>query len=142
MPEDNKYPDLGPPPCGLGDLKEIHRYPGMGQAHKISWGKDYLAWPIEKRLDYAEKLAASMNHAADVLQQERNKLLNVVAHQEAQLKSNAKSYLSQGDLMHKELGSADAEKQVLYQEIVQLKVQIKNLQAQVVELTRKLAGSK
>jgi hypothetical protein len=140
--EDNKYPDLGPPEGGLGELKEIKRYPGMGQAHRISWGKDYMAWPIEKRLDYAEKLAASMNHAADVLQQERNKLLVVVANQDAQLKSNANSYVGQGNLMHKELASADAEKQVLYQEIVQLKAQIKNLEFKIVELTRRLAGSK
>jgi hypothetical protein len=132
MSEDNKYPNLNPPEGPMGDLKEIKHLPGMNNAHQISWGDEYKSWPIERRLEYAEKLASSMNHAADILQKERDELIKVAVAAEAKLKSNIKSYVSQGELMHKELGAADAEKQVLYQEIVSLKSQVK-------DLTRRLA---
>jgi hypothetical protein len=126
--EDNKYTDIESLEGGLGELKEIKRLPQMHRnAPQIRWGQEYLAWPVEKRLDFAEKLASSMNHAADILQQERNKLLEVVEKQKEQLKMNVESYMSQGRLIHKELGTADAEKQVLYQEIVSLKQQVKEL---------------
>jgi len=135
MPEDNKYPDLPPPPNGLGDLKEIKPIRGIRErAPQIRWGNEYMAWPIEKRLDYAEKLASSMNHAADILQQERAKMLVLIQNQEAQLKSNAVAYGNQGQLMHKELTSADAAKQKLLQENLDLKAQVKTLTRQLADL--------
>lgn len=132
MGEDNKYPNLNPPEGPMGDLKEIKHLPGMDNTHQISWGDEYKSWPVEKRLEYAEKLASSMNHAADILQKERDELIKTMVQQDLKLKANVKSYLNQGELMHKELGAADAEKQVLYQEIVSLKSQVK-------DLTRRLA---
>jgi hypothetical protein len=118
--------DIELPEEGMGELKEIKRLPQMQKrAPNIQWGAEYKAWPLPRRLKYAERLASSMNHAADVLQTERNKLLEVVAHQEAQLKANTKAYVGQGEVMHKELGDADAEKQELYKKIVALKKQVK-----------------
>lgn len=133
--KDLYYEDLDAPDGGMGDLKEIKRIKGMSKhAPPISWGEEYRGWPIEQRLEYAEKLASAMNHAASVLQDERNKLIEVVKKQEEQLKHNANAYLSQGNLMHKELGSADVEKQQLYQEIVNLKQKTRVLAKRVKEL--------
>lgn len=128
------YPDI--PPLPFGNMKEIKRLPQMRRiAPKIRWGDIYRGkefdldkkrfWDDRDRLKFAERLASSMNHAADVLQTERNKLLEVLAHQEKQLKENAKAYAGQGDLMHAELGNADAEKQKLYRQIVALTKQVK-----------------
>lgn len=121
MSEENgtHYPDL--PPDGLGDLQKIERIRNFQRmAPQIRWGDDYRSWPIEKRLRYAENLASSMNHAADLLQKERNALLKTAMHQEAQLKMAVQRYDEQGDLMRRELGRADAEKQDLYRQIVAL----------------------
>lgn len=124
MSESTNYPDLEADT--LGDLKKIIRLPRMQKiAPDIRWGAEYQSWPVEQRLSYAEKLASSMNHAADVLQQERNELLVILRRKEEQLKHSSKQYLSQGETMHRELGAQDAEKQVLYLEIVRLKAQIK-----------------
>ncbi len=126
MKEDSKYPDLEPD--GLGDLKEIKRLPQMkSPAPQIRWGEEYKSWPVERRLSYAERLASSMNHAADLLQTERNKLLEVVKRQEEQLKQATEKYVEQGQVMHRELGAQDAEKQQLYAQIVELTAKVKEL---------------
>lgn len=118
------YPDLEPDP--LGDLKSIKRLPSMrANAPKISWGGEYRAWPVERRLHYAERLASTMNHAADVLQTERNAMIEVANSQEVKLKHAAKVYAALGETMHTELANADAEKQKLYTQIVSLQRDIK-----------------
>lgn len=140
------YPDLSPLP--FGGMKEIKRLPQMQRhAPKIKWGDVYLGlefdkekgrrWNDKDRLKYAEALASSMNHAADILQQERNKLFGVVEHLETQIKENVKAYVGQGDLMHKELGNADVEKQELYQLIVDLKQKVKAQAKRIRELEAK-----
>jgi hypothetical protein len=134
-----KYPDS--PPDALGDLKSIRRTPEMatgGLVPRIRWGDEYQSWPIEKRLSYAERLASSMNHAADILQQERDKLIAVVQHQEAQLRENVAKYLEQGALLHRELGAAGAREQELATLVVQLQAEVKEKAARVrvLEATR------
>lgn len=130
------YLDLEPDT--LGNLKSIKRLPAMKNvAPKIQWGIVYLDWPIKKRLKYAEKLAASMNHAADVLQQERNKLVKIALQQEEQLKANIKTYAKQGEIIHQELVNTDAEKQKLYQKIVILSRKVKQQAIQIKELEDK-----
>lgn len=137
------YPDI--PPLPFGNMKEIKRLPQMRRiAPKIRWGDMYRGkefdgdkgrfWNDRDRLRFAERLACSMNHAADVLQTERNNLLEIMVHQEKQLKENAKAYVGQGDLMHAELGSADAEKQKLYRQIVALTKQVKGQAKRIKEL--------
>jgi len=129
-------------PDGLGDLKEIRRLPQMQKsAPKIRWGSEYLSWPIERRLNYAERLAYAMNHAADVLQQERNKLLVHVADLERKLEQNTHSYITQGELMHHELGMADSEKQGLYRQIVSLQSEVKEKDRRIRELEAQRDGN-
>lgn len=128
-----KEPDL--PPHPFGGLKRIERLASMHQhAPKIKWGSDYQSWPIEKRLNHAERLAAAMNHAADVLQSERNELLKLVAHQEAQLKQSAVKYLEQGDLIHRQLQKASDKRHEMSACITQLRTENRALKNRVKEL--------
>lgn len=129
----NHYPDFEPSP--LGDLKDIKRTPEMAKrAPRIRWGDDYNSWSVEKRLGYAEALAASMNHAADILQQERNTLRDLAEHQEKLLRSWSQKHSEQGDLMTTELGSQNAQQQELYQTIVDLQKTIKEQAKTIKEL--------
>ena len=133
MSKSAHYPDL--PPDTLGELKKIERLPGMKRkAPKIRWGLEYMSWPVEKRLTYSENLTASMNHAADVLQGERNALIGVCKRQEQQLEQSQAQYVAQGETMHRELAAQDAEKQQLYQEIVKLKQEAKRRAKKIKEL--------
>ena len=139
MVENSHYPDLEAPEGPMGNLKKVVRLPQMrSQAPAIRWGEEYESWPMEKRLRYAEKLASAMNHAADVLQQERNKLIELVRRQEEQIKALVLKNESQGELVHRELRSVDKEKQELYQQIVTLKALLKKQNRRIQELEGRL----
>jgi len=114
-------------PDTLGELKSIKRHRDMKViAPNIAWGEEYNSWSVEKRLHRAERVAAAMNHAADVLQKERDALVETCKHQEAQLKNNTQQYTAQGELLHSRLGQENAEKQKLYEKILSLKAAIKS----------------
>jgi len=113
------YPDS--PPATLGDLKSIKRHPQMKiVAPTIKWGKDYKKWPIEKRLRYAERLASTMNHAADVLQTERNEQNVTIATLEKQLAQQETAGTTTHEMMRGQLGRDNEEKQKLGLQIVEL----------------------
>lgn len=57
--------------------KGFHRLdPKLVKSHppKIKWGEAYKDYPDVKKVEYLEKLAATMNHAAHLIQVERNQL--------------------------------------------------------------------
>jgi hypothetical protein len=125
---DKDYPDTIVPfaPPGFAKLQPIN---GMRCiAPKISWGGEYDAWPIEKRLRYAERLASAMNHAADLLQQERNKLLEIAQHHEVQLKAAIHRYNEASDLLQRQVTLHNAEEQKLHRTIVELQGRIRALE--------------
>lgn len=132
MADDNKYPDLLPNTLGL--LKSIERLPQMEcddkrgrKKMRIHWGEDYMSWPLERRLAFAEDLASSMNNAADVLQQERNKLVELANRQEENLKAWAIKYEDQGRLLTERVTAANTEKQQRLQEMQDLKAELRQL---------------
>ena len=51
---------------------------------QIKWGDEFKAWPMEKQLDYAKKLASAMNEAAAKMQEDRDRILVLLdkAHQD------------------------------------------------------------
>lgn len=118
------YPDCDPDT--LGDLKSIERLPAMkSPAPKISWGEDYKSRTVEERIEFSEKLANSMNHAADILQQERNGLLEVVEKQEVTIRRANKALEGQASMMQQELQTQNAKQQELNTLIVELQRTIK-----------------
>ena len=122
--EGTHYPDL--PPAVLGNLKKIERLPAMlDSPPKVRFGSEYLGWTLTKRLQYAEQLAHSMNHAADILQQERNALSVVAIHQEDQIKHLVGQFSQQSDLMAKLTGESNEAKQGFMREIVELRAQVR-----------------
>jgi len=52
---------------------------------KIKWGKDFEGWELKKQNEYLKKLAATMNHAASLIQDERNQLGELCELKEKQL---------------------------------------------------------
>jgi len=122
--EDRFYPDLEAD--GLGELKKIQRLPSMRKvAPNITWGEDYLAWPLERRLRYAERLASTMNHAADELQKDRNRVIDAALHQEAQLTAAKEEISRLQVVMNQELAACNAREQTLATELVNTKQELK-----------------
>jgi hypothetical protein len=46
-----------------------------GKVKMIAWGKDYLEWDVNKRVEFSEALASALNEALELMQNERNTLL-------------------------------------------------------------------
>ena len=120
MNEEHNYPDLivGEPPDGFKKLERING--AKANAPKISWGHVYKDWPLRKRLKYAEDLASSMNYAADLLQQERNKALVIIQGQEKQLQAAQEGQGRQMELLNRQLSKYNESRQSLLQRIVSL----------------------
>lgn len=51
----------------LSDLFDSHTI------KQIAWGDDFKAWPVEKQVEYAKKLASAMNEAAREMQKDRDR---------------------------------------------------------------------
>lgn len=129
----HKYPDLEAD--GLGDLKSIKRIQGMGKTiPQIRWGDAFKDWPIERRLDFAKRVASAQNHAAHLLHKERDALLDVCVKQEKQIESLQRANASAAQTAHQEIQRQGAERQELYSQIVKAKAEIKRLANRVREL--------
>lgn len=60
----------------LGNIEELD-FEGIEgpRARMITFGEEFEKWPDHHKIDYLKKFSSSMNHAADIMQTERNKLL-------------------------------------------------------------------
>lgn len=121
----NKYPDILPPNSPK-EFKKIERLDTMKTyAPKIKWGNEYEEWPIEEQLAYTQKLAYAMNHAADEMQKDRNRLLKEHELMEAKVKQANQKMLVQNDMIQAQLVKMNLEKQQLNTLIVQLQMALK-----------------
>lgn len=105
----------------LGGMKEIKRLPGMSDnAPEISWGDSFAEWTEHKRMRYAMRLASAMNHAADVCQKERDKVIELASIQEKQLEQLKVEHNKFVHVVNQKLAKENSDKQELYQKIVDL----------------------
>ena len=100
-------------------------------APAIKWGKRYKAAPLETRLEYAERLCATMNHAADLIQTERNQLLKLLGQKEQQLKKMVEAMRGNNSMLQAELTRFNAERQQLVDASTADKQRIRELEAQL-----------
>ena len=93
---------------------------------KIKWGKIYQGkqkdpqrskpnkpylWNDKDRIAYLEKLAATMNHAADLIQTERNKLLEIYDKQEGKIEQMRLALEANTEMLQSEIAKMNAERQ-------------------------------
>lgn len=78
---------------------------------KIQWGKRYEAWPIERQLDYTQKLAASMNHAAHLIQLQRDELNTLCGLKEQQLEKMTKALDANNNMIQQQMTEMNEHKQ-------------------------------
>jgi len=78
---------------------------------KIKWGLVYQASSDEQKITYLEKLAAAMNHAAHLIQSERDKLSVLCVKKEEQIKSLKKALDQNNDMIQSEITRMNSERQ-------------------------------
>jgi len=87
---------------------------------QIAWGKNFMEWPPARQLTYAKDLASSMNHAAKLMQDERNAANQVAMRCTAQVKQLQHEAQANHDLLQRQLTRWNTEKQELLAEIATL----------------------
>ena len=102
-----------------------------GKIHQIKWGEDgdenkgWKSWDIETKLDYAMNLASAMNQAAEILQNERNDMQEVVRVSLANCENAQKAYDIQKEIVTNTITTDNAIKNDLAEQIQKLQYRIK-----------------
>ena len=95
---------------------------------KIKWGEDFLAWDDAKKIAYLTKFGEAMNHAADVIQKERDKLSKLVKVKEAQLDQMQLMIDDNNRMLQSEVTQMNAYKQQVNATVTKLNARIKELE--------------
>lgn len=97
---------------------------------KIHWGKLYMSWGDEKKVQHLEKLAATMNHAAALIQDERNKMNDLLIAKEAQLNAMKKSLDQTSAMVAQQIAQHNEEKQQANRAYAALNAEVRELRKQ------------
>ena len=90
-------------------------------APKIKWGLKYQGFTDKEKIKYLEKLASTMNHAAHLIQEERNELLILNAKQEQMLIAIGEAMEANNDMLHSEIIKVNDERKEMNEQGQKLK---------------------
>ena len=83
----------------------------VAKAPKILWGGIYQASSNEEKIEYLEKLAATMNHAASLIQDERNQLNKLCELKEQQIEKMKEAMDQNNRMIQSEVAKMNEERQ-------------------------------
>uniref|UniRef100_A0A6M3JX88 Uncharacterized protein n=1 Tax=viral metagenome TaxID=1070528 RepID=A0A6M3JX88_9ZZZZ len=94
---------------------------------KIQWGILYKAFNPTEKIEYLEKLASSMNHAAYLIQEERNSLLKLCDMKDKQVNAMKVSMQQNMDMLQSEVTKMNEDKRESNKAVADLNRQIREL---------------
>ena len=95
---------------------------------RIKWGRIYKEkMSPQQKIEYLERLASTMNHAAALIQKERNVLGILCEKKEAQLMVMKKTVDQNGDMLQQQITRLNADRQHFIDEITKLRTEIRTL---------------
>lgn len=97
---------------------------------KIKWGKEYQEKSSDDKIRYLEKLASAMNHAAFLIQGERDELNRLMILKEAQLLQMADSVNKNNAMLQQEVTKMNTDRQSFNDAVKKLNQRIKALEKQ------------
>jgi len=124
--------------------KKLDKELMVDEPPKISWGGIFLGerpdpkksligvpyfWTDSDRLSYTTKLAEAMNHAASLIQGERNKLLELLELKVGQLKQMSEAMEQNNLMLQTEITKMNENKQHYHAKIAELNRTIRELKA-------------
>ena len=105
---------------------------------QIAWGEEFKAWPIERQLNYAKKLASAMNEAASKMQEDRDRLLEVTEKARIDAKQSFEAMKIAKETMIQSITEHNAEKAQLNDMIMKLQAEVRAKDAVIDNLNIKL----
>lgn len=112
------------------DAKAIHKAPP-----RIKWSPEFKASPEKRQLEYLERFGNTMNHAAAILQAERNELLETCSRQEAQIKVLQANADQAQKTLTQQITEGNTQRQQYHGNVQRLNARIRALEARVVKLS-------
>lgn len=106
------------------DSKLIER-----RSPKIQWGALYLLMEPAEKIDHLQKLAATMNHAAYLIQEERNELGRLLELKEQQLIKMAEAVRANNAMLQQQVTQMNEDRQGFNATVAKLNGEIKALRA-------------
>lgn len=97
------------------------------RAPKIKWGRLYGNMSDGAKIRYLEKLAATMNHAAYLIQEERNKLGMLCDLKEKQLVKLSEAVRVNNEMLQHEVTRMNEQRQGYNTEVIRLNARIREL---------------
>lgn len=107
---------------------------------KIAWGEIYKGWSDEQKLAYVEKLACTMNHAAMLIQDERNQILGLCELKEAQLTAMKLALDANNDMIQQQVTTMNEDRQKYNLAIKQLNEKVRMLEAELAKWPTEQGG--
>jgi len=95
---------------------------------KVKWGEEFLAWDDRRKIQYLTKFAEAMNHAADTLQTERDKLYELLEKKEGQLLQMQEMVEANNHMLQSEVTKMNEYKQECNANITKLNARIRGLE--------------
>ena len=96
------------------------------RARMINFGEEFQKWGDKRQMEYLKKLASSMNHAADIMQQERNRLLEEQQVLKEQLTNTESNLAIQKDIVLRTITSNNTAKDEYIHLIQKLEGQVRS----------------
>ena len=117
-----------------------------GKIRPINWGAEsetqgWVTWSVEEKLAYAMELASAMNQAADMMQKERNELLEKTKFAEEQLANCEKNLEIQKSSLYAAITNHNERTQEDARTIQDLEARIKAQDVLIEKLNKQLDGN-
>lgn len=94
----------------------------------IKWSDEFYEWPFERQLNYAQKLAAAMNEAADKMQEDRDRVLDILQTEHAKREEAEKAALIAKNTLQTAITNQNERIQVMQKEIQSLQARLEACQ--------------
>lgn len=121
---DDPHPDLLP-----DKDHSIQMVPSLKQqAPPLRHGSKFDGWADAAKVVYLDKLAASLNQALDLMQQDRNRLSKIAYHQEAQIKRLQTEAQEQAAMIQRHMEQENARTQQRLVELTDLRHKVRELE--------------
>jgi hypothetical protein len=98
---------------------------------KINWGELYKKFNDSEKIAYLEKLASTMNHAAYLIQEERNELGKLCELKENQIQQLKKAMEQNNEMLTSEITRMNSDRQRFNQAIINLKKELRDFKKQM-----------
>lgn len=94
----------------------------------LQWSHEFnTEWSMERKLNYAQKLAAAMNEAADKMQQDRDRILGILQDEHQKREEMERSAQIAKETLQKVVSSHNEKMQAMQNTIMSLQSELQEL---------------